>query len=135
MRMIVSVLILMLCCTIVQVNTSLENIFCSLPSSNEVMIENVPKIFELNVPYRGKWMFFLCAQSIMRFALVILSSNNTLLLSYVTLDIDIVEPITNKSNSSICSPKNKSSSTFMHKTEFVIKFDKNSTKTKCIQLR
>jgi hypothetical protein len=67
-------------------------------------------------------------------ALVILSSNNTLLLTSVTLDIDTIESVTNKSNSSFCSPKNKSISTYIHKTEFVIKFEKNSTKTKCIQL-
>jgi hypothetical protein len=63
MRMIVSVLLLILCCTIVQVNTSLENIFCSLSSSNEIMIENVPKTFELNVPYTGKWCFSLLANN------------------------------------------------------------------------
>lgn len=51
--MIFSVLLL-LCCIIVQVNTIFENVICSLPSSDEIMIENIPKTFELNVPYTGK---------------------------------------------------------------------------------
>ncbi len=59
MRMIVSALLLVLCCIIVQVNTILENSFCSLPSSDEVMIENIPRTFEFNVPYTGKEYFFL----------------------------------------------------------------------------
>ena len=59
MRMIFGVFLL-LCSAFVQINASLENIFCSLPSSNEVMIENVPKIFELNVPYTGKGLVFIC---------------------------------------------------------------------------
>ena len=53
MRMIFSV-VLLLSCTILQVNTILENIFCALPSSDGVMIANVPKTFELNIPYTGK---------------------------------------------------------------------------------
>jgi hypothetical protein len=52
MRMIFSVLLF--CCIIVQVNTIVENVFCSLPSSDELMIQNVPITFELNVPYTGK---------------------------------------------------------------------------------
>jgi hypothetical protein len=52
MRMIFSVLLL--CYTIVQVNTISENIFCSFSSSDEVMIQNIPTIFELNVPYTGR---------------------------------------------------------------------------------
>jgi len=51
------VFILLLCSTIIQVNTILENIFCSLSSSDELMIQNIPTIFEFNVPYTGKWRF------------------------------------------------------------------------------
>jgi hypothetical protein len=46
--------VLLLCCIIVQVNTILENVFCSLSSDDELMIQNIPIIFELNVPYTGK---------------------------------------------------------------------------------
>ncbi|CAF0744576.1 unnamed protein product [Adineta steineri] len=106
--------IILFSCIIIPINTILENAFCSLSSSNELIIQNIPTIYELNVPYT-----------------VILSSNNTLSLSYITLDIDTVF---NTSNDSLCISTNESTSAFIHKIEFVLKFDKNSTKTKCIQL-
>lgn len=62
-------------------------------------------------------------------------SNNTFLLHSITLDIDHSETMGNKSNSSICSLKNKTMTSFRHKTEFVVKFEKNSTKIKCVQLK
>jgi hypothetical protein len=126
------VFILLLCSTIIQVNTSLENSFCSLSSSDELMIQNIPTIFELNVPYTGKWRFSSIIIKSDFFLLVILSSNNTLLLSYITLDI---ETSFNTSNDSYCLSTNESFSSFIHKTEFILKFEKNSIKTKCIQLK
>ena len=126
---------LLLFWTFVQVNTSSEKIFCSLPSSDDVMIENVPMIFEFNFPYTGKEWFFISESSMVMLVLVIVSSNNTLLLSYITLDIDHIDEIVNKSNSSFCSSKNKTTTSFRHKTEFVIKFEKNSTTSKCVQLK
>lgn len=107
--------IVLVCCTIVQTKIISGDILCSLSSSDGLMIRNLPIKFELNVPYT-----------------IILLSNNTRLLSYATLDI---EPIDNMSNNSICLSKNKTSLFYQYKTEFVLKFEKNSTKTKCIQLR
>ena len=49
--------ILLLCASVIQVNTILENVFCSLPSSDELMIKNIPTKFELNIPYTGKPLF------------------------------------------------------------------------------
>jgi hypothetical protein len=46
--------IILLCCTIVQANTILEDVSCSLSSSNGLTIQNIPTAFELNVPYTGK---------------------------------------------------------------------------------
>lgn len=126
---------LLLSWAFVQVNTRSEKIFCSLPSSNEVMIENVPTIFEFNVPYTGKGQVFICECLMVILVLVIVSSNNTMLLSYITLEIDYTDTIGNKSNSSLCSSKNQTTISFRHKTEFVIKFEKNSTRSKCVQLK
>ncbi|CAF3079098.1 unnamed protein product, partial [Rotaria sp. Silwood2] len=106
------------CCTVIQVNAILENVFCTLPSSDELIIQNIPTTFELNVPYT-----------------IILSSNNTSLLSYVTLDIEYIDTILNINNDSFCFPTNESSSSYIYKTKFILKFEKNSTKTNCIQLK
>ncbi|CAF4678933.1 unnamed protein product [Rotaria sp. Silwood1] len=100
------------------VNSVLENVFCTLPSSIELIIQNIPTTFELNVPYT-----------------IILSSNNTSLLSYVTLDIEYIDTIFNINNDSFCLPTNESSSSYIYKTKFILKFEKNSTTTNCIQLK
>jgi len=124
--------IVLLCSIIIQINTILENVFCSLSSSDELMIQNIPTTFELNVPYTGKWRFSSIINKYEFFLLVILSSNNTILLSYITLDI---ETSFNTSNDSYCLSTNESFSSFIYKTEFILKFEKNSIKTKCIQLK
>ncbi|CAF1574185.1 unnamed protein product [Rotaria magnacalcarata] len=104
--------------TVLQVNTILDNVFCKLPSSDGLIIENIPTTFELNVPYT-----------------IILSSNDTFLLSHVTLDIEYIDTISNITNDSFCLPTNESSSSYISKTKYILKFEKNSTKTKCIQLK
>lgn len=65
---------------------------------------------------------------------VFISSNNTFLLSNTTLDIQSIDTNLNLSNESFCLSTNQSSAPYIHKTKFILKFEKNSTKTQCIQL-
>lgn len=46
--------LILLCCTFLPVNAILENVLCQLPTSDELIIQNLPTTFELNVPYTSK---------------------------------------------------------------------------------
>jgi hypothetical protein len=126
-------LLLLICSGILPVQPTLSHVLCSLPSSDQLIVGDVPSTFEFNSPYTGERTFeirSICTT--VSFLEVTVASNSSLLLPYIMLDIDLS---TNASNTSICRPTNRSESVFRHKTEFILTFAQNITQHKCVQLR
>ena len=125
--------LLLICSAILPVQSTLNQVLCSLPSSDQLLVGDVPSAFEFNSPYTGERPFRtrrICTTiSLLE---VTVSSNSNLLLSYIMLDVDFS---TSTSNISVCRPTNQSESTFRHKTEFILTFEQSITQYKCVQLR
>ena len=115
--------------------STLNKFVCSSSPSDALTIENVPSHFEFNGTYIGKGArdrSMNTGQGCSCGVLVSVSSNDSRLLAYVTLEVG---SSSNATNGSVCKSANATSvAHHLHRLEFILKFEKNSTPAACVQL-